>query len=145
MQHNRVARLPCVDNSLDLHHWTRAQEIAEHWRHNPHALIDQLQGTTTQSRQAELEDHDVGTIERLEQATLNDLRCSIKSASTDELARIFATLEAHGRVTVELNRKQRKVYCVRSAASRRTVEAANRREDHHLSTIDVDSADAVNS
>ncbi len=144
----RIAMLlASVDNSpaIEMCHWARAQEIAERWRRNLHALIDQLQGATTQSRESELEDHVVRTIDRLEKATLNELRRYIKGPSTDELARVVDSLERHGRVIVARNRMQNKVYRVQPAANRRTVEEENRREDTNPSTIGVNSADVVDS
>ncbi len=85
------------------------------------------------------------TIERLEKATLNELRRYIKGPSNDELARDVDSLERHGRVIVARNRMQNKVYRVQPAANRRTVEEENRREDTNPSTIGVNSADVVDS
>ncbi len=143
----RIAMLlASVDNNnvIEMRHWARAQQIAERWRRNLHALIDQLQGTETQSREAELEDKVMQVLQQMGQATIRDLRSShLRSYSTDELERVLDSMERHGRVTAELNRKKTKRYTPNETNRVNRVNV-NRVNDENSYTIQSETPSMAN-
>ncbi len=143
----RIAMLlASVDNNnvIEIRHWARAQQIAERWRGNLHALIDQLQGTETQSRAAHLEDKVMQMLQQMGQATIRDLRSShLRSYSSDELERVLDSMERHGRVTAELNRKKTKRY-MPNETNRVNRVNANRVNEESSYTIQSESPSKAN-
>ncbi len=117
----RVAMLiASLDNKgrIELRHWARAQQIAERWRVNLHALIDQLQNGADTSREAELEDKVIHVLQRHGPLTANDMHKNhLRNASTPELSRLLDSLVEHGRVTATLTRRGTKRYSLADANS----------------------------
>ncbi len=129
--------------TIEMCHWARAQEIAERWRRNLHALIDQLQGSETQSREAELEDKVMRALEHVETATIRDLRAAhLRSYSSEELERVLDSLERLGRVTSEPTRTKSKRY--RPVQTKRvTVESVKCVNDVFSYTVQPQQSDVM--
>ncbi|MDP9314497.1 MAG: YfjI family protein [Chloroflexota bacterium] len=110
----RVAMLlASLDNGgrIELRHWARAQNIAEGWRVDLHALIDQLQNGADISREAELEDKVIRVLQKHGPLTAADIHKEyLRTASTPELSKLLDSLVEHGRVTATPTRRDTRRY-----------------------------------
>ncbi len=107
---DKAWRMACLFASLDaredaptieLRHWALAQDIAEEWRMNLHALIEKV-NEPAQTYSELIEEKILGVVQRFEARrtfpTMRNLRQNVYGVSTEELARMVKAMTNSGQL-----------------------------------------------